>query len=82
MLIVDAKIRSLFTEPPPLFNQMMALQGVLYRELENRRTQRITLNHQANSRVGFGMGAILAAEFIKGKKGFYSFEEVLKKAEK
>lgn len=36
----------------------------------------ITLSHQAHNRAGFGMGAILAAEFIKGKKGFYAFDEI------
>lgn len=36
----------------------------------------ITLSHQAHNRSGFGKGAILAAKFIKGKKGFYSFDEV------
>ncbi len=36
----------------------------------------ITLSHQAHNRSGFGLGAILAAEFIKGKKGLHSFDEV------
>lgn len=39
----------------------------------------IKLSHSAHSRRGFAEGAILAAEFIKGKKGFYSFDEVFKK---
>ena len=39
----------------------------------------ITLSHQAYSRVGFAKGALLAAEFIKNKKGVYSFEDVLAK---
>lgn len=38
----------------------------------------ITLSHQAHNRSGFAQGAILAAEFIQGKKGIYTFEEVLK----
>lgn len=38
----------------------------------------VTLAHQAHSRAGFAQGAILAAEFIKGKKGFYSFDGVFK----
>jgi 4-hydroxy-tetrahydrodipicolinate reductase len=37
----------------------------------------ITLSHQAYGRVGFAKGSLLAAEFIKNKKGFYSFEEIL-----
>ena len=38
----------------------------------------ITLSHQAYNRTGFAKGALLAAEFIKNKKGFYSFEDVIK----
>lgn len=38
----------------------------------------IRLSHSAHSRRGFAEGAILAAEFIKDKKGFYSFDEVFK----
>lgn len=37
----------------------------------------VTLSHQAYGRVGFAKGSLLAAEFIKDKKGFYSFEEIL-----
>ncbi|MBI2039807.1 4-hydroxy-tetrahydrodipicolinate reductase [Candidatus Microgenomates bacterium] len=39
----------------------------------------ITLSHQAHGRGGFAQGAILAAEFIKDKKGFYNFDEVFTK---
>lgn len=38
----------------------------------------IRFSHNAHSRRGFAEGAILAAEFIKGKKGFHSFDEVFK----
>lgn len=36
----------------------------------------ITLSHQAYNRVGFAKGALFATEFIKNKKGFYSFEDI------
>ncbi len=36
----------------------------------------ITLSHQAYNRTGFAKGALVAAEFIKGKKGMYSFEDI------
>ncbi len=36
----------------------------------------IKLSHNAHSRRGFAEGALLAAEFIKGKKGLYSFDEI------
>lgn len=38
----------------------------------------VKLSHNAHGRRGFAEGALLAAEFIKGKKGFYSFDEVFK----
>ena len=37
----------------------------------------IELTHTARSREGFASGAILAAEWICGKKGFYEFTEVM-----
>ena len=36
----------------------------------------IILEHNAKSRRGFAEGAILAAKFIYGKKGFYNFEDI------
>ena len=38
----------------------------------------ITINHRAKSRVGFAQGAVVAAEFLAGKKGFYSMDDLLK----
>lgn len=38
----------------------------------------IKLSHSAHSRRGFAEGAILAAEFIEGKKGLYTFDELFK----
>ncbi len=37
----------------------------------------ILLEHFARSREGFASGAILAAEWILGKKGFYEFTDVM-----
>ncbi len=37
----------------------------------------ILLKHTARSREGFALGAILAAEWIVGKKGFYEFSEIM-----
>ncbi len=37
----------------------------------------ILLEHTARSREGFAAGAILAAEWIVGKKGFFEFTEVM-----
>jgi 4-hydroxy-tetrahydrodipicolinate reductase len=36
----------------------------------------ITITHDAKSREGFALGAVLAAEFLKGKKGFFAMEDM------
>ena len=38
----------------------------------------IELKHSAKSRKGFALGAVLAAEFLAGKKGFYTMDDLLK----
>ena len=40
----------------------------------------ITIEHTAHSREGFAMGAVLAAEFIIGKRGVFSMKDVLASA--
>ena len=37
----------------------------------------IDIVHTAHNRTGFATGAVLAAEFVKGKKGVFSMKEVL-----
>jgi len=37
----------------------------------------IEIKHVANNRLGFAMGAILAAEFIAGKKGIFEMKDLL-----
>jgi len=38
----------------------------------------IEIKHTAHSRVGFASGAVLAAEFLNGKKGTFSMSDVVK----
>ena len=37
----------------------------------------ITLRHTARSREGFARGALKAAQWVVGKKGFHEFREIL-----
>ncbi len=37
----------------------------------------ITITHEAKNREGFALGAIFAAEFVKGRKGFYTMHDLL-----
>jgi 4-hydroxy-tetrahydrodipicolinate reductase len=40
-------------------------------------TDDIEIIHTANNRKGFALGAVMAAEFIKDKKGFFTMKDVL-----
>jgi len=42
----------------------------------------LMLVHDAKSRRGFAQGAVLAAEWLKGKRGFFDFRDVLKSGAK
>jgi 4-hydroxy-tetrahydrodipicolinate reductase len=37
----------------------------------------IKISHEAKSRDGFALGAVIAAEFAQGKQGFFTMKEVL-----
>ncbi len=37
----------------------------------------ITLTHEARSREGFALGAVIAAEWLIGKKGFFTMENLM-----
>ena len=37
----------------------------------------ISIKHEAKNRKGLALGAVLAAEFIKGKKGFFTMKDML-----
>ena len=38
----------------------------------------ITIRHEAKNREGFALGAVMAAEFIKGKKGIFGMNDLFK----
>lgn len=38
---------------------------------------KITISHEAKSREGFALGAVLAAEWLKGRKGFFTLNDFL-----
>ena len=38
---------------------------------------KITISHEAKSREGFALGAVRAAEWIKGRKGFFNISDML-----
>jgi len=44
----------------------------------NSEVDTIEISHVARSRAGFAMGAVLAAEFLQGKKGVFTMEDLMK----
>jgi 4-hydroxy-tetrahydrodipicolinate reductase len=51
--------------------------GIHTLELESA-GDRIVLTHEAKSRRTFSTGAVLAAEWIAGKRGFYEFKDIFR----
>ncbi|AWU39477.1 dihydrodipicolinate reductase [Blattabacterium punctulatus CPU2] len=49
----------------------------IHRVLYQSKIENIEIKHQANNREGFAIGAIIAAEWIKDKRGIFSMKEVL-----
>jgi len=49
----------------------------IHRVLYDSKTDHIFIEHSAKSREGFAMGAVLAAEFSFGKKGFLNMNDLL-----
>ena len=43
----------------------------------NSEIDSISIKHTAHSRQGFALGAVIAAEWIKDKKGIFSMKDVL-----
>lgn len=39
---------------------------------------RVELRHEAKSRDGFALGAVMAGEWLRGKKGFFGMDDLLK----
>ncbi|MBI4810686.1 MAG: 4-hydroxy-tetrahydrodipicolinate reductase, partial [Ignavibacteriales bacterium] len=37
----------------------------------------VELTHTAKNRSGFALGALIAAEWLKGKKGIYTMKDVI-----
>jgi 4-hydroxy-tetrahydrodipicolinate reductase len=64
----DLIIKSLRIDPAP------GTHTVEYKSVVDR----IEITHEAFSRKGFATGAVLAAEYLQGKKGVYTMADLLK----
>lgn len=63
----DLLIKSLRIDPAPGTHMVEYVSDV----------DRIEITHEAFSRKGFALGAVLAAEFSAGKKGIYTMKDLL-----
>ena len=62
---------------PIIANRESDLSGIHEVVYENF-IDEIKVSHKAKNREGFALGALIAAEFLLDKKGFYTMEDVLK----
>jgi 4-hydroxy-tetrahydrodipicolinate reductase len=50
----------------------------IHEVLYESEADKITLQHEAKSRKGFALGAVLAAEFLYGKKGIFTMDDFMR----
>jgi 4-hydroxy-tetrahydrodipicolinate reductase len=55
-------------------SEITGIHTVKYSSLEDT----ITITHEAKNRIGFALGAVVAAEFMQSRKGFFSMSDLLK----
>ena len=53
--------------------EVPGIHNITYRS----KIDEISLKHEAFGREGFALGAVIAAEWLAGKKGIYSMDDVL-----
>ena len=66
-------------KPNELFINAQRIQGVPGTHIVNYQSEVdcIEIKHVAHSRDGFGLGAVIAAEWLVGKKGVFTMKDVL-----
>lgn len=63
--------------PVPISSQRVGHETGTHEVLFDSEEDTLTFTHRARSRNGFALGAVLAAEWLPGRPGFHTFEEVL-----
>ena len=62
---------------PPIAASRVGAEYGLHTLFLDSEDDLVEISHRARSRRGFATGAVLAAERLEGKKGFFSFPELL-----
>lgn len=77
--VVDANNNSsLVSKPEELLIESLRIEEVpgTHTVLYSSEVDQIEFKHTAHNREGFALGAVVAAEWLKGKKGFYQVTEM------
>ena len=62
---------------PPIVSSRVGSEFGLHTLFFDSPDDLIEISHRARGREGFARGAVLAAEFVQGKKGLMRFEELV-----
>lgn len=62
---------------PPIASSRVGAEFGLHTLFFDSSDDLIEISHRARSRDGFARGAVLAAEMVRGKKGFFRFDELV-----
>ena len=70
---IDEKDTTMLTITSHREGEVPGIHEVVY----DSEVDTLTLRHEAKSRKGLALGAVLAAEFLEGKKGYYTMHDLL-----
>ncbi|WP_069658146.1 4-hydroxy-tetrahydrodipicolinate reductase [Arcticibacter eurypsychrophilus] len=70
--------KQVINQPNQLLIESLRIEDVpgTHTVIYSSEVDEIELKHTAHSRAGFALGAVIAAEWLKNKKGFYSVESI------
>lgn len=76
--VVDTNGSMLVNKPEELLIESLRIEEVpgTHTVLYSSEVDQIEFKHTAHNRQGFALGAVIAAEWLKGKKGFYQVTEM------
>ena len=75
-VFIEEQLRS-ENVPVPILSERIGEVPGKHAVTWNSRNDRIVINHEAFGREGFAQGAVHAAEWLKGRKGLFTMDDVL-----
>lgn len=76
--IADESLRSRAPQPEELSVAFSRSGGIIGKHVVHYTSEidSVAISHTAHTRKGFALGAVIAAEWLIGKKGFYEFADI------